>query len=307
MRIVFMGTPPFATEVLDTLISAGHSISTVYTQPDRRSGRGRHLITPSVKQYAIERNLPVIQPTKLGSSSQDIEHLASFKADVAIVCAYGQILPQQALDIFEYGCVNIHPSLLPSYRGPSPVATAILNGETETGVTIMSLDAGMDTGPIFDQKRVKIQANESCTVLTNRLFKMGADLLLDTLDKHIKGKIQPIKQDDSKATYTHFFSKKDGLINWNLGSKNISLLVRAFNPWPGAYTFLNGKMLKIIDALPVSYPVLNAGIISVEEKIYVGTGEGTLQINNVQLEGKKNTSGEDFARGRADINGLSLG
>ena len=307
MRIVFMGTPPFATEVLDTLISAGHSISTVYTQPDRRSGRGRHLITPSVKQYAIGRNLPVIQPTKLGSSSQDIEHLASFKADVAIVCAYGQILPQQALDIFEYGCVNIHPSLLPSYRGPSPVATAILNGETETGVTIMSLDAGMDTGPIFDQKRVKIQANESCTVLTNRLFKMGADLLLDTLDKHIKGKIQPIKQDDSKATYTHFFSKKDGLINWNLGSKNISLLVRAFNPWPGAYTFLNGKMLKIIDALPVSYPVLNAGIISVEKKIYVGTGEGTLQINNVQLEGKKNTSGEDFARGRADINGLSLG
>ena len=208
MRIVFMGTPLFATKVLDTLIAGGHSVLGVYTQPDRKSGRGRKLIEPPVKRYALENNIPIVQPTKFGSSAQDIKRLESFDADVAIICAYGQILPQQALNVFEYGCLNIHPSFLPSYRGPSPVATAILNGDTETGVTIMSLDAGMDTGPILDQKKVRIRENEPCSTLTERLFETGAGLLLDTLDKQMKGKIYPINQDDSKATYTHLFSKK---------------------------------------------------------------------------------------------------
>ncbi len=307
MRIVFMGTPLFATKVLDTLTAGGHSVLGVYTQPDRKSGRGRKLIEPPVKQYALENNIPIVQPTKFGSSAQDIKHLESFGADVAIICAYGQILPQQALNVFEYGCLNIHPSFLPSYRGPSPVATAILNGDTETGVTIMSLDAGMDTGPILDQKKIRIRENEPCSTLTERLFETGARLLLDTLDKQMKGEIYPINQDDSKATYTHFFSKEHGLINWNLASTKISLLVRALNPWPGSYTFLNGKVLKIIDALPIGYPVLDPGIVLIDKKFFVGTGEGTLQIDNVQLEGRKITTGENFASGRTDINGLQLG
>ena len=156
MRIVFMGTPFFATKVLDTLIAGGHSVLGVYTQPDKKSGRGRQLINPPVKQYALEKGIPNVQPTKYGSTDEDIKYFKSFNADVAIVCAYGQILPEQALNIFDYGCINIHPSLLPCYRGPSPVASAILNGDNETGVTVMSLDAGMDTGPILNQKKIRI-------------------------------------------------------------------------------------------------------------------------------------------------------
>ena len=171
----------------------------------------------------------------------------------------------------------------------------------------MSLDAGMDTGPILNQKKVRIKKNESCTLLTERLFKTGASLLLDILDKQTKGTIDPIAQDSSKATYTHLFTKRHGLINWTLTSTKISLLVRALNPWPGSYTFLDGKIFKIIDAVPVDCPVLDPGIILIDKKIFVGTGEGTLQINNVQLEGRKVTSGEDFAKGHIDINGLQLG
>jgi len=307
MRIVFMGTPFFATKVLDTLIAGGHSVLGVYTQPDKKSGRGRQLINPPIKQYALEKGIPIVQPTKFGSTDEDIKYFQSFNADVAIVCAYGQILPKQALNIFDYGCINIHPSLLPRYRGPSPVASAILNGDDETGVTVMSLDAGMDTGPILNQKKVRIKKNESCTLLTERLFETGASLLLDILDKQTKGTIDPIDQDSSKATYTHLFTKKHGLINWTLSSTKISLLVRALNPWPGSYTFLDGNIFKIIDAVPVDCPVLDPGIILIDKKIFVGTGEGTLQINNVQLEGRKVTSGEDFAKGHTDINGLQLG
>jgi methionyl-tRNA formyltransferase len=302
MKIVFMGTPYFAIPVLDKISADGHEIVAVYTQPDRTSGRGRKVTMSALKEHAISKNFPVLQPENFQADLSLIPILDDFKADIAVVAAYGILLPSEILGMFPYGCINLHPSLLPKYRGASPVSAAILEAEKVTGITIIQLDSGMDSGPILAQKKTPVGEGTLCNELTEKLFHIGADLIVETISKLAKGIIIPRQQDDENATYTKKLVRKDGLVDWKDGADVIWRKIRAHHPWPGSYTHFNGKNLKIIEAKISENYKSPPGCVSIHDNaVYIGTSDGSLLVSQLQSEGSKITSATDFARGHRDF------
>ena len=311
MRVVFMGTPAFAAPVLDVLLSSEVEVVGVYTQPDKPSGRGGRQSAPPMKLHAQEKGLLVLQPASL-RSAEALEELERLRPDVIVVAAYGKLLPSPVLDLPDNGAVNIHPSLLPRYRGPSPVVSAMLEGEANTGVTLMLMDGGMDTGPIVAQRPVLIGAEETAGGLTDRLFHIGAELLGETLHPWCRGEIQAQEQDPAQATVTRKYGSADGEASWDNPAEDIARRIRAFNPWPGVYTLWNGKRVKITAgrALAIEGESPSPGLVMAvpgePDTLGVATGSGLLVLEEVQLEGKGRMGAAEFARGHKNFLGSRL-
>ena len=304
-----MGTPLYAIPVLDKLLDCGHEIAAVYTQPDKPAGRGRKLTPTPVKIHSADLGLQTVEIQRISDKDSSLKQMLSFKADAAIVAAYGIMLPSFVIDKFPLGIINLHPSLLPEFRGASPVATAILQGCKETGVTIMKIDGGMDTGPILKQKSVKIGNDEKCDTLTERLFISGSNLLVDTLDEMQTSGIEPIPQDGSKATLTERLKRRDGEIDWEQSSEQIYRAIKAFHPWPGTFTKFNGQRLKILDATmdDKDQEHLDPGKVKTNNGVRVGTARGSISLLTIQLEGKLPTNASDFASFTPNLDGSILG
>ena len=301
LRIIFAGTPDFAASALISLIGSEHEIIAVYTQPDRPAGRGRKLRASPVKEVALENDIPVLQPDNLkGTGTQDV--LRDFNADVMVVAAYGLILPQVVLDIPRLGCLNIHASLLPRWRGAAPIQRAIAAGDKESGITIMQMNAGLDTGDILQLASCPITDKDNGGDLHDRLAEIGAKAILETLNDLESDHLKPSKQDGSLATYAHKLDKKEAIINWQSSAEDIERLIRAFNPWPVAFTYLNDKTLRIWQAQPLAE---NSGIeagtvISCDKKgIDISCGEGTLRLLKLQPSGSKAMDVASFMNGHA--------
>ena len=301
LKIIFAGTPDFAASALLALIKSEHEVVAVYTQPDRPAGRGRKLRASPVKEVALENNIPVLQPEKL-KDPETHDVLRAFNADVMIVAAYGLILPQVVLDIPRLGCLNIHASLLPRWRGAAPIQRAIAAGDKESGITIMQMNAGLDTGDILLLSSCPINDSDNGGDLHDRLAEMGAKTILEVLKDLDSDKIKPIKQDDALAIYAHKLDKKEAIINWQDSAKNIERLIRAFNPWPVAFTYINDKTLRIWQAQALSdNSELEAGtIISTNKKgLDISCGEGTLRLLKLQPSGSKAMDVASFMNGHA--------
>lgn len=299
MKIVFMGTPDFSVGALESLIEAGHEIAAVVTQPDKKKGRGNQVQFTPVKEAALRHNLTVYQP-KRARDEEFIELLKEINPDVMVVIAFGQILPKSILTIAKYGCVNIHASLLPKYRGAAPIQWAIIDGEEKTGVTTMQMNEGIDTGDILETTEIVIDKKETGGSLFDKLSEAGAKLIVQTLANIEKGNINPIKQDDSKSNYAKMLTKELGYIDFNKSAIEIERLVRGLTPWPSAYTKLDGKTLKIwdCDVLDKEYDGECGEVVKIDKTaIYVKTGDKTLVINELQLEGKKRMETTAFLLG----------
>lgn len=306
--LVFMGTPPFAVPSLQAL-ARDYEVAAVVTQPDRPARRGRKLTPSAVKKAALELGLPVLQPASL-REEEAVAELTRLGPRVMVVAAYGQILRPQVLAIPPSGVLNVHPSLLPKYRGASPVAGALLAGEQQTGVTIMLMDEGMDTGPILSQITVDIDPQDTTGSLGERLAGLGAELLADVLPAWLEGRIEAQAQDDAQATYTKPISKGDGVIDWSLPAVDIWHRVRAYNPRPGARTWWKGDQLKIMRARPLpdwKGEAKAAGVVQLDSGVAVAAGEGALLLEEIQLAGKRAMLAEDFVRGQRDFVGSELG
>src|SRR5579859_1709778 len=318
-----MGTPSFAVPALEALIAnrapglllpQWYEIVTVITRPDKPSGRGKEVVFSPVKQAALAQGISVWQPGSL-KRPENIEALAAYHADLYIVAAFGQILPQAVLDLPRYGTLNIHASLLPRYRGVSPISEAILQGERETGVTIMLIDAGIDTGPVLLQRAIPIAEHDTTGSLTEKLADLGASALLVALPLWVAGELPPQPQNEQEASYTHMLRKEDGAIDWRRSAARLAREVRAYSPWPGSYTTWRGKLLKVLtaSALVTSEPQdVPPGSVMLRKEseaplLHVATGEGVLVIDRLQLEGKKAMNADEFLRGYANIVGDVLG
>jgi methionyl-tRNA formyltransferase len=305
-----MGTPEIALPILKALIAEEYDMVGVYTRTDRRAGRGRKLAASPVKTLALEHGIPVFQPASLRRDEGARAEFSELKPDVIVVAAYGLFLPSDILELPPLDCLNIHPSLLPHHRGPSPVASAILHGDSETGVSLMKLDEGMDAGPILAQKSSPIGANENTEELTERLFAIGAQLLIDTLPDWSEGTINAKPQDDSKATITSLLERSDGEIDWSRPADEIARKVRAFQPWPGTFTSWNGKTLKIIEAESTDFSASGASpgdvVISDDPSPAIVTGDGLLKIGRLQLEGKRAIAASEFIQGYQNFIGSNL-
>ncbi len=309
MKIVYMGTPDFAVAALESLIDAGHEITAVVTQPDRPKGRGKEMAFSPVKECALKHGLHVFQPEKIKEESA-VATLKTFDADIYVVAAFGQILSQEILDIPKYGCINIHASILPKYRGAAPIQFSILNGDKETGVTIQQMNAGMDTGDIIAVKTIPITESDTAGTMFDKLMMLGAELVAETLPRIERGEIVPVPQNESEATKCGKIRKDMGSINWDKSAKSISYLVRAMNPWPSSFTRMNGKMLKIWTVSVLSQKTNNVPgtIHSVSKDAFcVNTGDGVLEISEVQLEGKKRMDVKSFLLGNEVEPGMKLG
>jgi methionyl-tRNA formyltransferase len=323
LRIIFMGTPQFAVPALLALIDGarpglvlpeGYDIATVITRPDKPVGRGKEIVFSPVKQAALAHGIPVWQPGSL-KRPENIEALASYQADLYIVAAFGQILPQAALDLTRYGTLNIHASLLPKYRGVSPISEAILQGDPVTGVTIMLIDAGVDTGPMLLQRVIPIAEDDTTGSLTIKLANLGTTALLEALPLWMQGKITPQPQDEKLASYTHMLHKEEGEIDWNRPAITLVREVRAFSPWPSAYTYWHNKLLKIVSAHAMAKEAdeeVKPGTVMLRKEngrklLSVVTADGVLIVENLQLEGKKTMSADEFLRGYPHIVGGVLG
>jgi methionyl-tRNA formyltransferase len=294
-KIVFMGSPEFALPSLRAL-HANYPVEGIVTQPDRVAGRGRELKPPPVKTLAVELGIPFIQPEKFREPAA-MEQLRAWAPAVIVVAAFGQILRQEVLELPEYGCINVHASLLPRWRGAAPINAAILHGDKETGITIMKMDAGVDTGPILSQRLVRIRPYETAGSLFETLSQLGADLLLDTLPRYLEGELQPRPQPDVGATYAPMLTKEDGLLNFSHPAGDLERKVRAFNPWPGAYFVWNGSQLKVHRA-SIGVGKMRAG----QRGVYlglpaIGTSHGLLVLEEVQPPGKKPMPGKAFLAG----------
>ena len=299
MRIVFMGTPDFSVPTLEALVKAGHDVVGVVTQPDKPKGRGKAVLMTPVKEKAVELSIPVYPPVKARDASF-IETLRELRPEACVVIAFGQILPKAILDIPKYGCVNIHASLLPKYRGAAPLQWVVLNGEKETGITTMMMDVGMDTGDMLEKAVVPMDDKETYGSIHDKLCVLGGELILSTLKKIEDGTIVRTPQKDEEATYTKKIVKSMGDIDWTMDAAVIERFIRGLNPWPSAYTSWNGKTLKIWDADVVKeeYPGSCGEVIAVEkDSILVKTGKGALALKSLQLEGKKRMDTDAFLRG----------
>lgn len=300
-----MGTAEFSIPTLERLL-AEHQVVGVVTQPDRPAGRGRRLHSPPVKRAAVDHRLPLIQPVSLRKDVEAVAQIRSWRPDVIVLIAYGLIVPRQVLDIPPQGALNVHPSLLPRYRGASPIPAALLNGDSETGVTIILMEEGLDSGPILAQRREPILPEDTSASLAERLAALSADLMSETLPRWLSGEVQPVPQDDQQATATTQLRKEDGRINWNLSAVEIERRVRAYHPRPGAFTTWNGRRLRILHAKPVQAD-LEPGRVVERNGVLVGSGQGSLLLEVVQLEGKRAISIVEFLRGHGDFIGARLG
>jgi len=308
-KIIFFGTPEFAVPSLQALIDRKENILGVITQPDRKVGRGQKLKFSPIKELALKHNIKILQPEKINDPKFS-DQFQKLSADLAVVAAYGQIFPKKLLEIPPNGFINVHSSYLPFYRGAAPINQAIINGEKETGVTIMLLDEGMDTGDIIQQEKTVIDPEENASMLHDRLSVFGAELLGQAMDMLGSGGWNPVPQDNKKATYAQLLKKEDGLINWSLPAETIFNLIRRMTPWPGCFTRLNKKILKIHKAKNLdTKKEANAGqILSMSgDGIEVSTGKGTLLLKEVQLEGKKRMAAHDFIKGYKLEPGTVLG
>lgn len=305
-RIVFMGTPEFAVPILQALL-AHYPIAAVYTRADKPSGRGKQVIESPVKHFALQHNLPLEQPRSLRNGSEQ-HRLQAYAPDLIVVAAYGLILPQPILDLPPRGCINTHASLLPRWRGASPITYAILAGDTETGVTLMKMDAGLDTGDILTARSIPIAPDDTTGSLTEKLSRLGAELLLDTIPAYLDGKLQATPQDHAQATMTRLVAKQDGKINWDTSALYIERMVRAYQPWPSAFSTYHGEQLKILDVsvLPDSAPEIPGTILQIGKDIGVATGKGVSVLREVQLAGKRAMSAGEFARGQREFVGSHL-
>ncbi|HEY1352611.1 MAG TPA: methionyl-tRNA formyltransferase [Ktedonobacteraceae bacterium] len=320
LRIIYMGTPAFAVPALEALIHGaapgavlpdGYEIVTVVTRPDKPSGRSREIVFSPVKQVALAHGLAVWQAGSL-KKAENQEALAVYRADLYIVAAFGQILPQAVLDLPRHGTLNIHASLLPRYRGSSPISEAILQGEQETGVTIMLLDAGVDTGPLLCKRTLALNGDETTASLTPGLAELGAATLLEVLPLWVGGRLVPQPQDHAAATQTHMLTREDGRIDWTRPAEMLARAVRAYIPWPCAWTTWGGRQLQVLSALPADGgPAGPPGQVSLaghgkQSVLHIATGQGSLLVDRVQLEGKRALSADEFVRGYAQIVGATL-
>ena len=309
MKIVYMGTPDFAVAPLEALLAAGHTVTAVVTQPDKPKGRSGKLQMSPVKECALQHDIPVLQPIKI-KRAEEIERLRQYEADVYVVAAFGQILSQEILDLPHYGSLCIHASLLPAYRGASPINRVIMDGQKKSGVTIMQMDEGLDTGDMLAKAIVPLDEKETGGSLFDKLSEAGGRLCVETLAKLEKGEITPEKQGESPTAYASMLDKKMGNIDWNKSAVVIERLVRGLNPWPSAYTHLDGKTLKIwaCDVLPQSASKGESGeILEVtKDAIHVQTGDGILVLREIQLAGKARMDAGAFLRGYKVVPGTVL-
>lgn len=311
MKIVFMGTPDYAAEALRALIRAGHEITAVVTQPDKPKGRSGEPVPSPVKVCASEHGIPVLQPKRI-RTPEATEELRKYPADVYVVAAFGQILTQEILDMPPYGCLNIHASLLPKYRGASPIQHVIIEGEEKTGITVMQMDAGIDTGDMLYKKEIPIEAEENYETLHDKLTVLGGEAIVEAIELLEQGKLVPEKQEDSDSCYAPKIAKEMGRIEFSKSAAEIDRLIRGMTPWPSAYTGYQGKQLKIWKAVPLeTYD--NKGrsggeILEVSKNsVIVAAGKGAVEVLELQLEGKKRMTTHDFLLGVKMLPGEMLG
>ncbi|PHU39676.1 methionyl-tRNA formyltransferase [Pseudobutyrivibrio ruminis] len=299
MKVVFMGTPDFAVETLKAIYEAGHEVILVVSQPDKPKGRSGKLQPTPVKEFAVEHDIPVYQPVKI-RAGESVEYLKQYEADVFVVAAFGQILPKVILDMPRLGCVNVHGSLLPKYRGAAPIQWAVINGEKISGNTTMLMGPGLDDGDMLLKSEVELAADETGGSLFDKLALDGGKLAVKTIEALERGEITPVPQDESQATHVGMIKKEMGNIDWSKPAEEIERLIRGLNPWPSAFTFLNGKQVKIWKATVVDKTGAPGTIISVDKNVFtVACGKQALEINELQLEGKKRMNAGDFLRGNA--------
>ncbi len=309
MKVIFMGTPDFSTGVLESILAAGHEVTAVVTQPDKPKGRGHEMQFPPVKEVALKHGLPVLQPKRI-RDPQVVEELEKIPADICVVVAFGQIIPKSILEMKKYGCINVHASLLPAYRGAAPIQWAVVDGLKETGVTIMQMDEGLDTGDMLTKVVVPLETKETGGSLFDKLSAAGAKLCVETMDLIEQGKVKPEKQGETTTAYAKMITKDLGKIDFSKSAAEIERLIRGFNPWPSAYTKLGSKTLKIwsADVLEEEYEGAFGEIIKVsKDEILIKTGKGTLSLKEIQLEGKKRMTTDAFLRGYQLMNGTQLG
>ncbi|MGQ9903186.1 MAG: methionyl-tRNA formyltransferase [Anaerolineae bacterium] len=309
-RVIFMGTPQFAVPTLQALMSH-HEVVAVVTQPDAAAGRGRALSPSPVKALAVERGVTVLQPESL-KPPEVVDQLRAYAPDVIVVAAFGQILRRPVLELSPHGCVNVHASLLPRWRGASPISAAIAAGDEATGVTIMRMDAGLDTGPILSQRSEPIHPDDTAGALGARLAELGAALLIETLPGYLAGRIQPQPQDEARATKCGLLKKEDGRIDWQRGAMEIERHTRAMSPWPSAFTTWQGRLLRVLRAAvrtvdPEAAMLAPGAVFVAGKSICVRCGEDALELIEVQPEGKRPMAGVDFARGQRKLLGSRLG
>lgn len=299
MKLVYLGTPEFAVPPLEALIRAGHRIAAVYTQPDRPKGRGQAMAASPVKESALAHGLDVRQPERI-RRSEVVEELRALAPDAMAIVGYGQIIPQSIIDIPRLGIINVHASLLPAYRGAAPIQWAIANGETRTGVTTMRIDAGLDTGDMLLRWETAIGPEETSPELGSRLAAAGASLLVETLRGLDAGEITPEPQDDSRATLAPILKKEDGRVDWTWPAARIHARCRGFEPWPGTFAELRGQPIHIWRCRPVERQGGEAPgtIVTDRKRLLVSTGDGAIELLEVQLQGKKRISGEAFRNGQ---------
>jgi methionyl-tRNA formyltransferase len=313
IRVILMGTPKFALPTLHALI-AHYEVVGVVTQPDRPVGRGRTPQPPPIKTAALAHEIPIFQPQTL-RRAESVSHLRQWSPDVIVTAAIGLILPAEVLALPTFGTLNVHASLLPRWRGAAPIQAAILAGDSETGVTIMMTDVGLDTGPILSQRAIPIRPREQADSLHDKLATLGAELLLETLPRWLSSEIEPTPQPEDGVTIAPMIDKEDGLIHWDRPAEAIDRQVRAYHPWPGAYTFWHNQRLKVIEVFPVTTQIGDARAtwerppgtaIQLDTEVAVITGEGLLRLDQLQLAGKRALSGAEFVRGRPGFVGARL-
>lgn len=305
MRIVFMGSPEFAVPSLEALAAAGYQIVGVYSQPDRPAGRGRALTPPPAKVAAERLGLPVYQPASLKPRAA-FHQLAALRPELIVVAGYGLLLRPEVLALPAHGCLNVHPSLLPRHRGAAPVIGALLAGDEVMGVTIMQMDPGLDTGPIVAQAQEPVRPDDTAATLMDRLARIGARLLVETIPRWVAGELPAQPQDDRQATYTPKFSKADGALDWQRPAVELARRVRAFQPWPGTFAQWGDATLKILLADAVPGAAAPGEVVRVGDEPAVGTAAGLLRLRQVQLPGRRPVGGAEFLRGRPDFLGATL-
>ena len=318
MKIIFMGTPDFAVVPLEEIYKAGHEIVLIVTQPDKPRGRSGKLAPSPVKSWALEHDIEVFQPKKIRDEDA-IEYLSKIECDIAVVAAFGQILPKSILDMPRFGCINVHASLLPKYRGAAPIQWAILNGEKKSGVTIMQMGEGLDDGDMLLTREVILDGTETGGSLFDDLAQLGGKAVVEALELIEQGSINPVKQDESAATHVSMINKELGRINWSDAAERIERYVRGLNPWPSAYSSFKGKNLKIwrshvvpseeLDSKGVNPADYKEGQVCFVNKkcVFVATGEGVLSLDEIQLEGKKRMEIAPFLLGNDVLLGEELG
>lgn len=311
IRIVYMGTPDFAVEPLEAIIKAGYEVTAVVTQPDKQKGRGKEVKMTPVKECALRHGIPVFQPVKI-KEPEAVAELEKYQADLFVVAAFGQLLSEEILNMPEYGCINIHASLLPAYRGAAPIQWAVLNGEKESGVTIMQMDKGLDTGDMLLKRSVELSPTETGDSLHDKLMHLGAELIVEALSKLEKGELVPEKQKDELSSYAKKLTKAMGQIDWSKDAVSLERWIRGLNSWPSAYTFFGGKTLKIWEAQVAeengAQKAEPGQVVSVSrEGFTVACGQGALQILSLQLEGKKRVLTREFLPGYQVEPGMILG